>query len=128
MIPRPVILLRVAVAMLLGIHGFYRLASGGVAGFGGYLAAVGVPLGLQVAWAISLFEVTACFFLAAGRLVRFVVPGFALILLGGILLVHGREGWFVVGGGRNGVEYSVLLLVCLSVLFWSHRQPSRGTA
>ena len=28
----------------------------------------------------------------------------------GIILVHLREGWFVVGGGRNGVEYSVLLV------------------
>lgn len=31
----------------------------------------------------------------------------------GIVLVHAPEGWFVVGLGRNGMEYSVLLIVCL---------------
>lgn len=123
--PRPLVLLRAAVAILLGIHGYYRLLSGGVGGFGGYLSSVGIPLGPVVAWAITGFEMTACFLLGAGLLVRFIAPGFALILLGGIALVHGREGWFVVGGGRNGVEYSVLLLVCLAVLFWIHPWPRR---
>lgn len=52
-------------------------------------------------------------------------PSFALILLGGIVLVHGHEGWFVVGGGRNGVEYSVLLLVCLVALYGAHPRPQR---
>lgn len=126
-VPRPIVLLRVAVAVLLGIHGFYRAISGGVTGFGGFLSSVGLPLGSVLAGAITGFEMTASLLLAAGRLVRFIVPGFGLILLGGILLVHGREGWFVVGGGRNGVEYSVLLLVCLAVLFWAHtpRRPAR---
>jgi hypothetical protein len=27
------------------------------------------------------------------------------------ILVQFREGWFV-GGGRNGIEYSVLLILC----------------
>jgi hypothetical protein len=26
------------------------------------------------------------------------------------------KGWFVVGGGRNGMEYSVLLILCLVVI------------
>lgn len=30
-----------------------------------------------------------------------------------LVLVHAPFGWFVVGAGRNGVEYSVLLLVLL---------------
>ena len=127
LVPRSIVFLRVAVAVLLGIHGFYRALSGGVTGFGGFLSSVSIPLGSVLAWAITGFEMTASFLLAAGRMVRFIVPCFALILLGGILLVHGREGWFVVGGGRNGVEYSVLLLVCLAVLFWAHppRRPVR---
>lgn len=33
------------------------------------------------------------------------------ILVMGIILVHFKEGWFVVGGGRNGVEYNLLLIV-----------------
>jgi putative oxidoreductase len=37
---------------------------------------------------------------------RWVIPIsglFILQLLMGIILVHGREGWFVVGAGRNGI-------------------------
>jgi putative oxidoreductase len=31
-------------------------------------------------------------------------------------MVHASNGWFVVGAGRNGVEYSVLLLCCLTAI------------
>ena len=34
----------------------------------------------------------------------------------GIVLVHAKSGWFVVGGGSNGAEYSVLLIPCLMVI------------
>ena len=33
-------------------------------------------------------------------------------------MVHAKAGWFVVGAGRNGMEYSVLLIVCLLALAW----------
>ena len=41
---------------------------------------------------------------------------FAAIYIAGVVLVHAREGWFVVGAGRNGVEYSVLLIACLPAI------------
>lgn len=31
----------------------------------------------------------------------------------GIILVHFKEGWYVVGGGRNGVEYNFLMIIVL---------------
>lgn len=43
----------------------------------------------------------------------------------GIVLVHAPHGWFVVGAGRNGMEYSVLLIVCLLLLAlqaWPRRE------
>lgn len=36
----------------------------------------------------------------------------------GIALVHAPAGWFVVGLGRNGAEYSVLLIVVLLCVGW----------
>jgi putative oxidoreductase len=36
----------------------------------------------------------------------------------GIILVHFKEGWFVVGGGRNGVEYNFLLIVVLMTIMY----------
>jgi putative oxidoreductase len=116
---RPIVALRIAVALLLGIHGYYRLFAGGVAPFGTWLDSLGLP-GALCAWSVTLFEMIASLLLLAGRFVRWVTPGFAVILATGIATVHAPNGWFVVGGGRNGVEYSVLLLVCLGVLFAAH--------
>lgn len=118
---RPLWLLRVSVALLLGIHGYYRALSGGVPPFGEYLRGVGIPFGVVVAWSITGFEMLGSVLLALGRFVPWVAAGHALILCGGIALVHGRQGWFVVGAGRNGVEYSLLLLLALGVLVWSQR-------
>jgi putative oxidoreductase len=123
--PTTIVILRIAVAILLGIHGHYRAWTGGAWNFGEYLASVGIPLGTVIAWTITVFEIVASPLLAAGKFVRIVVPGFALILTGGIIMVHGREGWFVVGGGRNGVEYSLLLIVTLVVLFLAHPPTAR---
>ena len=44
------------------------------------------------------------------------------------LVFHFPEGWFVVGAGRNGMEYSVLLIAVLAALAWARvghtrRQP-----
>ena len=38
---------------------------------------------------------------------------FALIHAMGLILMHLPAGWFVVGLGRNGMEYSVLLIIAL---------------
>lgn len=125
------LLLRVAVAVLLGIHGFYRLGVMGPPDFGAFLASKGIPFGTGLAWAVTVYEMTGSVLLATGRLVRPVAAGFMAILAGGIVLVHAREGWFVVGGGRNGVEYSVLLLACLACLFLAERpgeRPEPGAA
>lgn len=120
-VARPIVLLRATLAVLLGIHGYYRALSGGATLFGGYLRESGIPAGAALAWGITLFEMIGSILLLLGRWVPWVASGHALILIGGIVLVHGHEGWFVVGGGRNGVEYSVLLLVSLAVVAWSHR-------
>ena len=72
-----------------------------------------------------LFEIAGSALLLAGRFVAWVATGFLLILIGGIVLVHAPEGWFVVGGGRNGVEYSVLLIACLAAVLLDARR-SRG--
>jgi putative oxidoreductase len=40
------------------------------------------------------------------------------VLIMGIILVHFQEGWFVVGGGRNGMEYNFLLIIVLLVIMY----------
>ena len=120
------LLLRVALAVLIGLHGIARAAAGGVDDFGGFLHASHVPLGPAVAWLITFVEVAGGLAFGLGILVRPLAAWFVIQLLMGIVLVHARNGWFVVGLGRNGVEYSVLLIVGFTVVALGH--PARGTA
>ncbi len=83
---------------------------GSVVPFGGFLDSNGLPLGVALAWVITTFELVGSALLCTRRFVVIISMLFALELLMGIVLVHGPEGWFVVGAGRNGVEYSALLI------------------
>ncbi len=110
--------LRVVVAILLFIHGAARVVSGGVGGFGEFLTGSHIPAGPAVAWLITLVELIGTPVMAWGLFVRPLALFFAVQLMFGIALVHAPSGWFVVGGGRNGVEYSVLLIAVLLAQAW----------
>lgn len=107
------IVLRWTLALLIAAHGWARFLADAVAPFGEWLQATGVPLGMGVAVCITTLEIVGTPALAAGRLVPLLAGLYAAIYATGIVLVHAAEGWFVVGLGRNGAEYSVLLIVCL---------------
>ena len=114
---------RLLVAMLIGVHGWYRLLEGGSPVFGAWLASQHVPLPLAVAWGVTTVEIIGSACLAAGVFVR----PFALLLIGiyliGIAMVHAPAGWFVVGAGRNGMEFSVLLVGSLALVGLRIRTP-----
>lgn len=107
------LVLRIALAGLILAHGWYRCLNGGVAPFGEFLDAQGFKVGLALAWAVTVFEMIAPILLIAGRFVFPVTLVCSVIYALGIWLVHAPAGWFVVGAGRNGVEYSVLLIIAL---------------
>ena len=109
-------LLRAGTAMLLIIHGVARAWLGIVDDFGGALNGWGFPAGFALAWTITIVEIVGGALLAAGLFVRPLCAWFGFQLLMGIYLIHGRVGWFVVGAGRNGMEFSVLLILCLIVI------------
>jgi putative oxidoreductase len=104
-------LLRIVAAILMLAHGVARIYLGTVDDFGKFLTQASFPLGFYLAWAITLFEVFGSLALAAGYYASILSLIFAVHLFAGILLIHLKEGWFVVGGaGTNGAEYSVLLI------------------
>ena len=117
--------LRFAVATLLFIHGAYRASVNGPAGFGPWLGEQGIPFGVAVAWLITIVEIVGTLSIMAGRFVRPFALWFAIELSVGIVLVHAPEGWFVVGAGRNGMEYSVLLVTAMLAIAWAGT-PGRG--
>jgi len=115
-------IVRCGLALLLFIHGSSRIWKGDVAGFGEFLDGSGLPLGLGIAWFVSVFETICAPLMAFGRwLVTPIAMVFIAIYACGIWLVHFKEGWFVVGGGRNGMEYSVLIILCLAAIAWAHK-------
>jgi putative oxidoreductase len=109
-------ILRVGTAAILIVHGVARTALGIVDDFGVALNAWGFPGGLALAWTLTAVEIAGGALMAAGYLVTPLAIWFSFQLASGIYLIHARAGWFVVGAGRNGAEFSVLLILCLAVI------------
>lgn len=104
--------LRVMLGLYMAAHGVTRAAVGTVGNFGEFLASQGLPVGIVIAWGITINEIIGGATLASGRFVRPLAAVFALEHLMGIILVHAPRGWFTVGHQTGGAEYSVLLLLC----------------
>jgi putative oxidoreductase len=118
--------LRVAVASVFVVHGIARMVNGTVGGFGQFLGSQGLPLGVVIAWTLTLVEVAGGVSLAFGFFVRPLAAWYAAEILTGIALVHWSQGWFVVGAGRGGMEYSVLIVACLMAVFLADRAAFRA--
>lgn len=67
---KALVAVRLIVSALIFTHGMFRLLSGGVAGFGGFLDSQHFPAGLAIAWWITLAEIIGSTVLASGRVVR----------------------------------------------------------
>lgn len=114
------LLLRIAVAIILLTHSVFGMFNNGINDFGNlFLNQIGfAPYGVFLAWSIKLSHVAAAILLLANKYVK--LAGFVTIFvfIMGIILVHFKEGWFVVGGGRNGVEYNFLLIIVLLAIMY----------
>lgn len=114
------IFLRFGLIIIFIMHSVTGMLDGGINDFGNnYLNEVGfAPLGLPLAWMIKLSHLAAVFSLVLNKGIKVMGAISILILVIGIIMIHGKEGWFVVGGGRNGMEFNFLLiLVWLQVMF-----------
>ncbi|MCF3110983.1 hypothetical protein LL912_19510 [Niabella sp. CC-SYL272] len=112
-------LLRFAVSVILLVHSIPGMFNGGIIGFGAYLNKSGLAhLGVLLAWLIKLSHIGAAICLLANKWIRIAGGITIFILIMGIVMVHFKEGWYVVGGGRNGVEFNFLLIfVLLAIMF-----------
>lgn len=112
--------LRFPVAIILLVHGISGMFNNGINDFGHlYLNEIGfAPLGVYIAWSIKLSHVFSAICLLLDKYIKPAAIITIFVLIMGIVLVHFKEGWFVVGGGRNGVEFNVLLIfVLLAIMF-----------
>ena len=113
------LLLRIALAIIFITHSVFGMFNNGINDFGNlFLNQIGFsPLGVPIAWAVKLIHLFGAIALLLNKYIKPACILNILILIMGIVLVHYQEGWFVVGGGRNGMEYNFLLIcVLLSIL------------
>lgn len=117
------VFIRVVLAALMFVHGAARISYGIVDDFGGFIGSQGIPLGFFIAWGITLFEIIGSVLLAVGTYTWVIALLFAVELSVGVAMVHWKEGWFVVGAGRNGMEFSALLIASfLAVAYANYKK------
>ena len=113
--------LRIVVSIVFFMHSVPGMFNGGISDFGkNYLDPIGfAPIGLFMAWAIKLIHVFGILSLLLNRWLWISIPLNIVILIAGIGMVHLQNGWFVVGGGSNGIEFNVLLIAALVQILWN---------
>lgn len=123
----PVAILRMLMGIIFMAHAIARLADYTIPGFGDFLNSKGFPSGFYLAWAVTLFELVGGFCMFLGYFTRLFCIGEIIILLTGIILVHWKNGWFVVGKTLGGIEYSVVLIIVLAVIFLANSQKKNSS-
>jgi len=113
---KSLLVLRIMVSICMMAHASQRFYFNSINGFGDFLNAKGFLIGVPIAWGITLFELIGGLAILLNYFTKWISLVWAVQLLMGIILVHAQHGWFVVGPSTGGVEYSLLLIVCLLVL------------
>ena len=106
-------IIRVGSALSLVPHGAFCFLTWDVEGmreWGAGMSHLGFPCGVALVWSIKGLELTSALCRLARRLVVPACFGNLLIIVPGLWIAH--AGWFDVGPGENGVEFSITLSVC----------------
>ena len=110
-------ILRVPLGMIFLAHGWPKLF-GGIELTTSVVMSVEVPLPMLFAWTLALLETLGGILLVVGYLVK---PAALLLIphiLTGIFLVHLPNGFYVIGPGREGIEFSLMLMAGLFALLF----------
>ena len=105
-------ILRVVLGVIFIAHGFPNL-TGGVQGTAEFFGSLGIPAPLLAAWFITVLESVGGLLLLVGFLVTPIASLLAVHMLVGIVLVHAKNGFYVVGPGTGGIEFNLLLIAGL---------------
>ena len=117
-------ILRMGVSIIILSHGLHGIfTDNDVNDFGNlFLNSIGFsPFGVVIAWAIVISQIITSILLLLNKYTKISCIINILILIAGIVTVHFREGWYVVGAGRNGMEFSFILIVVLVAILFPHR-------
>ncbi len=104
--------LRVAVGAAFVVHGAQKLFVFGLGGVSGAFAHMGIPLAGVTGPLVAVVEFLAGLGLVLGLLTRLSALGLAIDMLGAIVLVHLKNGFFL----PNGFEYALTMLAATVAL------------
>lgn len=114
---KALLILRLYMGITFLLHGAARLYYMSLNDFGAFLNSQGFLIGIFLAWTITVGEIIGGLLLMLGYKIRYVLIFNFIVILAGIILVHLKNGYFVVGHGQGGIEYSLLILAVLIVLY-----------
>lgn len=118
-------LLRLGVATIFLSHSLHGIFTGNdVNDFGNlFLNKIGfAPFGVFIAWGVVISQIITSLLLIANKVVKISCIVNIIILIFGIITVHFAEGWYVVGAGRNGMEFSFILIIVLLSIIISNKK------
>ena len=122
----PIAALRMVLGIVFILHAAARIYNNSLSGFGDFLSDKGFPLGFYLAWAVTVFELIGGVLMFFRHLVKLFCIGEIIILITGIITLHWKNGWFVVGMSLGGIEYSVVLITILLAIFFAERKAERN--
>lgn len=103
-------LLRFGLSVIMIMHGLPSFIEMSVLDFGKGMESWFGFMGLPLAIFVKLIHVVTIPALWFNKYLKPLAILNIIIFLMGIILVHAKNGWYVVGGGSEGVEFNWLLI------------------
>jgi putative oxidoreductase len=111
-------LLRFGLSVIMIMHGLPSFIEMSVIDFGrameGWFGFMGIPMAILVKL-IHVVTIPALWF---NKYLRPLAILNIIIFLLGIILLHAKNGWYVVGGGSEGVEFNFLLIFAFATFIF----------
>ncbi len=103
-------LLRFALSIIMIMHAVPSFVTMDVIDFGRGLEEDFGFMGIPIALAVKLTHLLSIPALLINKYLKPLSILNIIVFIAGIIMIHGAHGWYVVGGGCNGVEYNFLLI------------------
>jgi putative oxidoreductase len=111
------LIIRVAMGGMIFAHGYNHFFGGGrLPGAGRWFESLGIKPGIMHAWMTALVETGAGVMFAAGFLTPLAAAGIVGIMSVAGIVVHRKNGFFIVKEGYEYVLVIALTVTCLSAV------------